>query len=148
MIHPKFQVVIRALSKFHSRFDKIIKHILGFLIAILIVMILGQFIITIGVMLVEFSFERVDRILYTRAFGVIVTLFIAMEFKTSIVSATEYDNQFLQAESIVLIALLALSRKLIIMDTSSVSAINVAAIAFSILALGCVYWIMAKQRKK
>ena len=147
MHHRIFQSVGNMLAKFHIEFDKAIKHILGLLLALLIVMILGQFVMTIGRMLVEFSFEQVDKILYTQAFSVIVTLFIAMEFKTSIVSAIEFDNQFVQAESIVLIALLALSRKMIILDTNNMSAISVAAIAFSILALGGVYWILAKRRR-
>ena len=147
MNNPKFQIFVKKLSKFHVEFDKTIKHILGLLIALLIVMILGQFIITIGSMLFEYSFDHINNLLYTQAFSVIVTLFIAMEFKTSIVSAIELDNQFMQAESIVLIALLALSRKMIIMDSNNMSTPSVAAIAFSILALGCVYWIIAKRKQ-
>jgi len=46
---------------------------------------------------------------------------------------------------VVLIALLALARKFIVLDTQTESAATIAATAFALLVLGVVYWLMRER---
>jgi uncharacterized membrane protein (DUF373 family) len=46
---------------------------------------------------------------------------------------------------VILIALLAIVRKLLILDMSATDALHLFALAAAILALGCVYWLVRDQ---
>jgi uncharacterized membrane protein (DUF373 family) len=50
-----------------------------------------------------------------------------------------------QVRPVVLIALFAVGRKLIILDLSSTEALQLFALAAAILALGGVYWLLRDQ---
>jgi uncharacterized membrane protein (DUF373 family) len=53
-----------------------------------------------------------------------------------------------QVRAVVLIALLAVVRKLIILDLSSTDAFHLLALAGAILALGAVYWLVRDQSRR
>jgi uncharacterized membrane protein (DUF373 family) len=53
-----------------------------------------------------------------------------------------------QVRAVVLIALLAVVRKLIILDLSSTDAFHLLALAAAILALGAVYWLVREQERR
>ena len=55
----------------------------------------------------------------------------------------ERSDSVVQVRAVVLIALLAVVRKLIILDLSSTDAFHLLALAAAILALGAVYWLSA-----
>jgi uncharacterized membrane protein (DUF373 family) len=75
----------------------------------------------------------------------IFTVVIALEFKRSLLVATERRFGILQVRTIVLIALLAIARKFIILDLSETSPAKIAALAGAALALGAVYWLVRDQ---
>jgi uncharacterized membrane protein (DUF373 family) len=50
-----------------------------------------------------------------------------------------------QARTVILIALLAIVRKMIILDLGSTEALQLLALAAAILALGAVYWLVRSQ---
>lgn len=54
-------------------------------------------------------------------------------------------NILFKVKTVLLIALLALARKFIILDISTVSASLLAALALSSLALGGVYWLLRER---
>ena len=54
----------------------------------------------------------------------------------------ERRDTVLQIRSVVMIALLAICRKVIILDLSEIDAMHIVAFAAAILALGVVYWLM------
>ncbi len=54
-------------------------------------------------------------------------------------------HSVVQVRSVILIALLAVVRKLIILDLSSTDAFHLLALAAAILALGAVYWLVRDQ---
>lgn len=75
----------------------------------------------------------------------IMTLLIAMEFKHSIVRVALRRSSIIQVKTVVLIALIALSRKFVILDSHTTAASTVAALAGATLALGVVYWLMRER---
>ena len=57
-------------------------------------------------------------------------------------------DSMVQVRAVVLIALLAVVRKLIILDLKSTEAVQLAALAAAILALGGVYWLIRDQDRR
>jgi uncharacterized membrane protein (DUF373 family) len=78
-------------------------------------------------------------------FGTIMTLLIAMEFKHSIIPAALRQESVVQVKTVILIALLALSRKFIILDTAATQAATIGALAGATLVLGIVYWLLRER---
>src|SRR5690606_28199765 len=71
--------------------------------------------------------------------GMILTIIIALEFKRSILVVAERRYSVVQARAIVLIALLALVRKILILDINTTGAVHLLGLGVTILALGAVY---------
>jgi uncharacterized membrane protein (DUF373 family) len=75
-------------------------------------------------------------------FGMIFTVIIALEFKKSLLVLAERRDSVVQVRSVVMIALLAICRKVIILDLAETDAMHTLALAAAILALGVVYWLI------
>ena len=72
----------------------------------------------------------------------IFTVIIALEFKKSLLVMAERRDSVVQIRSVVMIALLAICRKVIILDLAETDAMHTLALAAAILALGVVYWLI------
>jgi len=55
------------------------------------------------------------------------------------------QESIVQVRTVILIALLAIVRKVIILDLASTEALQLFALAAAILALGAVYWLIRDQ---
>ena len=60
----------------------------------------------------------------------------------------ERQHSVVQVRTVVLIALLAIVRKLMIIDLSATDAQQVLALAAAILALGAVFWLVRDQDRR
>jgi uncharacterized membrane protein (DUF373 family) len=71
-------------------------------------------------------------------FGAILTVIIALEFKRSLLRSTEHQQSVVQVRTLMVIALLAIVRKLLILGcvTSNDAVVR---LATAIIALGAVY---------
>jgi len=70
------------------------------------------------------------------------TLLIAMEFKHSIIRVVSRKESIVQVKTVIFIAILALARKFIILDTSMTNAETIISLAATVLALAGVYWLV------
>jgi len=75
-------------------------------------------------------------------FGQIMFLLIALEFKHSIVKVVAHGESIAQVKTVLLIALLALSRKFIILEADQYSAQTILGLAAAVVALGLTYWLI------
>lgn len=129
------------IMTFYERFEQVIALTLSAMIAIVIVVSLVQLMRTIFVLLILESFNPLEHQVFQTVFGMIMTLLIAMEFKHSILKVALRRDSIIQVKTVVLIALLALSRKFIILDADAGPS-KIAALAGAALALGLVYWLL------
>jgi len=129
----------------YERFEHIIAFILSLLIAALIVLALVQLFVRVVPLLVTGALDPLDQGVFQGLFGMVMTLLIALEFKHSIVRVAVRRDSIVQVKTVVLIALLALSRKFIILDASSTGPAMVAALAAAALVLGVVYWLLRER---
>ena len=71
-----------------------------------------------------------------------------LEFKKSLLVVAERRDSVVQIRSVVMIALLAICRKVIILDLTETDALHVVAFAAAILALGVVYWLIRDSDRR
>ena len=93
------------------------------------------------------TFDPTDYAVFQAVFGMIFTVIIALEFKRSLLVLAQRQDSIVQVRTVVLIALLAILRKLIILDLSSTGADQLFALATAIFALGIVYWLVRDPDK-
>ncbi len=137
-----------ALS-FYDRFEHVVVLILTGLIAIVIVAAVWNLALKILFSLVlSDTFDPTDHGVFQAVFGMIFTVIIALEFKRSLLVLAERGETIVQVRTVVLIAILAVVRKLIILDLSKTEALQLLALAAAILALGGVYWLVRDQDRR
>ena len=78
----------------------------------------------------------------------IFTVIIALEFKRSLWSWRSAGTSIVQVRTVILLALLAIVRKLIILDLATTEAMQLFALSAAILALGVVYWLVRDQDRR
>lgn len=134
-----------AIMSFYERFEQVVALVLSAVIAVIIMVSLFQLISIVFTLLVLDAFNPLlDHKVFQSVFGMIMTLLIAMEFKHSIVRVALRRDSIIQVKTVVLIAVIALSRKFVILD-SDASPAKIAALAVATLALGATYWLLRKR---
>ncbi|MDM7456922.1 MAG: phosphate-starvation-inducible PsiE family protein [Tepidimonas sp.] len=131
----------------YERFEQVVAIVLSAVIAVIVVTSLVQLIREVFMLLVLDAFNPLDHKIFQTVFGMIMTVLIAMEFKHSIVRVVMGHDSIVQVKTVVLIALIALSRKFVILDPDT-SPAKVAALSGAALALGVVYWLMRERDQR
>jgi len=134
------------LLTFYERFEQLVILILTGLIAIVIVFAVWNLGLKIfHAVLSPQNFDPTDYSVFQAIFGAIFTVIIALEFKRSLLVVAQRQESIVQVRTVILIALLAIVRKVIILDLASTEALQLFALAAAILALGAVYWLVRDQ---
>jgi uncharacterized membrane protein (DUF373 family) len=132
------------LMSLYQRFEQVVAIILSLVIAVVIALALAQLLIRVVPLLVSGAIDPLDQEVFQTLFGMVMTLLIALEFKHSIIRVALRQSSIVQVKTVVLIALIALSRKFVILDTTT-SASTIAALAGATLVLGVVYWLLRER---
>src|SRR4030088_3397798 len=105
------------LLSLYQRFEHVVVTILTALIAIIVVVAVWNLSVKIlfGLVLTG-SLDPSDYSVFQAVFGMIFTAIIALEFKKSLLVVSERRDNVIQIRSVVMIALLAVCRKVIILD--------------------------------
>jgi uncharacterized membrane protein (DUF373 family) len=133
------------LMNAYERFEQVVVLALGLIIAAVIVMALLQLYRRVVPLLIGGVIDPLDHDVFQSLFGAIFTVLIAMEFKHSIVRAALRRDSIVQVRTVLLIALLALSRKFVILDSAATPASTIAALGFATLVLGVVCWLLRER---
>ena len=128
----------------YQKFEQVCVLMLTTLIAIIIALALWNLTLKILLSIWATNFDPTDYGVFQTVFAMIFTVIIALE-KRSLLVVAERRDSVVQVRSVILIALLAVVRKLIILDLSSTDAFHLLALAAAILALGAVYWLVRDQ---
>src|SRR5258705_11000198 len=105
------------LLSLYQRFEHVVISILTALIAVIVVVAVWNLSLKIlfGLVL-SGSLDPSDYAIFQAVFGMIFTVIIALEFKKSLLVIAERRENVVQIRSVVMIALLAICRKVIILD--------------------------------
>lgn len=133
-----------AIMSVYERFEQAMALLLSGVLAAIIVVSMLQLMRTVFNLLVLGAFDPLEHATFQTVFGMILTLLIAMEFKHSIIKVALRRENIIQVRTVLLIALIALSRKFVIFDPET-SPAELAALAGAVLALGVVYWLLGER---
>jgi uncharacterized membrane protein (DUF373 family) len=132
----------------YQKFEHAIVLIVTGLIAVVILFAVWNLVLKIAQSILNSSFDPTDYTVFQSVFGMILTVIIALEFKRSLLVLAERQRSVIQVRAVVLIALLAVVRKLILLDLSETDALHLLGLAAAILALGTVYWMVRDQDRR
>jgi len=137
------------LLSLYQRFEHIVILLLTALIVVIVIAAVWNLSLKIlfGLVL-SGSFDPSDYSAFQAVFGMIFTVIIALEFKKSLLVVAQRRDTVVQIRSVVMIALLAICRKVIILDLTETDALHIVALAAAILALGVVYWLLRDRDQR
>ena len=134
------------LLTLYEKFEQVVIFILTGLIAIVVVFAVWNLALKIfHAVIAPQTFDPTEYSVFQAIFGAIFTVIIALEFKRSLLVVARRQESIVQVRTVILIALLAIVRKMIILDLTSTEAAQLFALAAAILALGAVYWLVRDQ---
>ena len=137
----------KHLSLYH-KFEHAVITILTVLIAILVVLAVWNLVLKILTNMFATSFDPTDYSVVQAVFGMIFSVIIALEFERSLLVIAERDRGVVQVRTVILIALLAIVRRLMIMDMEAADVPQLFALAAAVLALGGGYWLVRDQDRR
>jgi uncharacterized membrane protein (DUF373 family) len=129
----------------YQRFEAFVAFVLTLVISAVILVALYRLIVSVIETLVLRSLNPLEHEVFQSVFGEILTVLIALEFNHTLQYVIARERGIIQAKVVILIAALALVRKIIVTDLSAASAESVAALAALLLALGATYWLMRER---
>ena len=133
----------------YLKFEHAVILVLTVLMSVVIVSALWKLAVKILFSLVlSDAFDLTDVAAFQSVFGMIFTVIIALEFKRTLLLVSERTESVVQVRAVILIALLAIVRKLIILDISPGEAPHLLALAAATLSLGGVYWLVRDQDRR
>ena len=130
-----------VLKTFH-RFEALIVSGLVILISVMILAAFWGLIVETYHLVLHGAFDSLNHKAFQSAFGMIMTLLIALEFNHTIIHANAKNGRDAIVKTVVLISILAVARQFVIFELESIHAITLIALAFSLLSLGVVYWLI------
>ena len=137
-----------SLLSLYQKFEHAVILLLTGLIALIIALAVWNLLLKVASSIVYANFDPSDYAIFQALFGMILTVIIALEFKRSLLIIAERRQSIVQVRTVLLIALLAVVRKLMILDLTSVDASQLFALAATVLALGGVYWLVRDQDRR
>src|SRR3981081_1667216 len=137
-----------AVLSYYQRFEGLVALVLTLIIALIILVALFRLTSSVVTGLLFGVLDPLDHGVFQSVFGEILTLLIALEFNHTLQYVVKREQRIIQTKIVLLIALLAVSRKFIILDLSSVDAVQMFGLAAITLALGIAYWLVRERDER
>jgi uncharacterized membrane protein (DUF373 family) len=123
-------------------FETLVAAVLTFTVGIVIVVALYRLVVSVVDTLLLQAHNPLAPQVFQAVFGEIMTLLIALEFNHTLQFVITQERSIVQARVVILIALLAIVRKVIVVDLYHSTPESLAALAGLVVALGVTYWLM------
>jgi uncharacterized membrane protein (DUF373 family) len=129
----------------YQRFESLVALALTGVVALIVVVALYRLASQVVVGLLLGGLDPLDQAVFQVIFGEVLTVMIALEFNHTLQFVVARQQSIIQTKVVLLISLLALARKIIILDLEVVSTGELLGLAALTLALGAVYWMMRER---
>jgi uncharacterized membrane protein (DUF373 family) len=127
----------------YQRFETMVALLLTMVIAVVILVALYRLIVSVIDTLVLRALNPLDHTVFQQVFGAIITVLIALEFNHTIRYSVRQERGIIQARVVILIALLAIARKVVVADLYTTTPSTLGAFAALALSLGLTYWLIS-----
>ena len=134
-----------AVMSLYERFEALVALALTAIVTTVILVALWRLVVSVVDTLLLRSLNPLEHGVFQTVFGEILTLLIALEFNHTLRYVVTRGWGIIQAKIVILIAVLALVRKIIVSDIAAVPPATVGAEAGLLLALGITYWLMHER---
>jgi uncharacterized membrane protein (DUF373 family) len=134
-----------ALLSYYQRFEGFVALALTLVIGLVILVALFRLTFSVVTGLLLGVLNPLDHGVFQSVFGEILTLLIALEFNHTLQYVVKREQSIIQTKVVLLIALLAVARKIVILDLNAMDAGQLLALAAITLALGAAYWLMRER---
>lgn len=129
-----------------EEFERIAAYVLIIIVSIIIAVSIYRVSITVVNALFIGKEDPLSYVFFQKTFGQIMTVLIAIEFNHTIIQIARKIENAIQIKVVLLVAMLALSRKFIILDLAKITPPQMFALAAIMLSLGVVYWIVSLHK--
>jgi uncharacterized membrane protein (DUF373 family) len=136
------------LMTLYQKFEHAVILVLTALISIVVALAVWNLVIKVVASVLSTGFDPTDYAVFQALFGMVFTVIIALEFKRSLLVVADRPHSIVQVRTVILIALLAVVRKLMIIDLSAAEANQLLALSAAIIALGGVFWLIRDQDRR
>ena len=136
------------LMTLYQKFEHAVILVLTGLISIVVALAVWNLVIKVATSIVSTGFDPTDYAVFQALFGMVFTVIIALEFKRSLLVVADRRHSIVQVRTVILIALLAVVRKLMIIDLSAAEANQLLALSAAIIALGGTFWLIRDQDRR
>ena len=134
-----------TLLSYYQRFEGLVALVLTLVIGLVILVALFRLTFSVVTGLLLGVLNPLDHGVFQSVFGEILTLLIALEFNHTLQYVVKREQSIIQTKVVLLIALLAVARKIVILDLNAADAGQLLALAAITLALGAAYWLMRER---
>lgn len=132
----------------YQRIESIVALMLTVVITMVIFVALFRLVLGVLESLVFGAANPLDHKVFQEVFGQIMTVLIALEFNHTLQYVVTREQSIIQIKTVLLIAMLALSRKFIILDLAEISGEHLMGLAAVTIALGITYWLIRERDDK
>jgi uncharacterized membrane protein (DUF373 family) len=129
----------------YQRFESLVALALTGVIAVVIVVSLLRLALQVFTGLVLGALDPLDQEVFQLIFGEVLTVLIALEFNHTLQFVVARQQSIIQTKIVLLIALLALARKVIVIELDKTTPGELIGLAALTFALGAVYWMMRER---
>ncbi|MGH7508156.1 MAG: phosphate-starvation-inducible PsiE family protein [Gemmatimonadales bacterium] len=129
----------------YQRFEAVVASALTAVIGVVILIALYRLIFSVIDTLLLRALNPLEPGVFQFVFGEIMTLLIALEFNHTVQYVISPGRGIIQVRAVILIALLAVVRKVIVVDPYETGPASVAALAALVLCLGVGYWLVRER---
>lgn len=134
-----------AALTLYQRFESTVAIALRLMIAMVILVALYRLFVGVLMDLVLGVLDPLEHMVFQMVFGQILTVLIALEFNHTLKHVVDRTQSVIQTKVVLLIALLAAARKVIILDLQEIGVGAALGLAAIILVLGATYWLILDQ---
>jgi uncharacterized membrane protein (DUF373 family) len=132
----------------YEKFEHAVVLVLTALIALVVALAVWNLAVKIIGSLLSTGLDPTDYAVFQALFGMMFTVIIALEFKRSLLVVADRRHSVVQVRTVLLIAMLAVVRKLMILDLAAADAAEIFALATAVLSLGGVFWLVRDQDRR
>jgi len=131
-----------------ERFEYVVMLFVSFILAIIIMAALARLVENVYQLLLAQITDNTEFKAFQATFGMLLTLLIAFEFRNSVNAVLEGKGLLIQVKIVVLIAIIALARKFLVLDSKEYDAGIMLAYAAIALSLGIIYWLLSRPQSE
>jgi uncharacterized membrane protein (DUF373 family) len=129
----------------YQRFESMVALVLTAVIGLIIVVALFRLSSQVLTGFVFGVLDPLDQNAFQMIFGEVLTVLIALEFNHTLQFVVARQQSIIQTKIVILISLLALARKIIVLDLDQAAAGELLGLAALTFALGGVYWLLRER---